>query len=41
LQWHNVALFKEIKGMSISLKIDFKIVANNYLAKAKELLKKL
>jgi len=31
LQWFNVAVFKELKGMSLTLKIDFKMVAKHYL----------
>jgi thiamine kinase-like enzyme len=30
-QWYNVAVFKELKGMSATLKIDFARVAENYL----------
>jgi len=32
-QWYNVAIYKELKGMSEKLKIDFKLVADNYLRK--------
>ncbi|MDD4213079.1 MAG: phosphotransferase family protein [Bacilli bacterium] len=38
LQWYNVAIFKEMKGMSITLHIDFKMVAEKYLEKAQALL---
>lgn len=41
LQWHNVALFKEIKGLSEALSINFKLVADNYLLKAQDLLYKV
>lgn len=32
-QWFNVAIFKDLKGMSATLKIDFNMVANKYLEK--------
>jgi len=38
LQWYNVAIFKEMKGMSQSLHVDFKMVAQMYLQKAQSLL---
>ena len=31
-QWYNVATFKDLVGMSASLKIDFKMVSDKYLA---------
>lgn len=37
-QWFNVAMFKELKGMSKTLKIDFAKVADHYLDLAEELL---
>ncbi len=40
-QWHNVAVFKELKGMSEQLHIDFKKVAQNYLDLTKFLLSKI
>lgn len=40
LQWFNVAMFKELHGLSISLKIDFKNVALFYLNIAIECLNK-
>ena len=41
LQWYNVATFKEMKGMSLTLHIDFKMVAEKYLEKAQMLLDKV
>ena len=41
LQWFNVATFKDLKGMSEKLKIDFKIVSNKYLALASSLIAKI
>jgi thiamine kinase-like enzyme len=38
LQWFNVAMFKELKGMSKTLKIDFAKVADHYLDLAEGLL---
>ena len=38
LQWHNVALYKEMIGLSQDLGVDFKGVATLYLAKAEEFL---
>ena len=35
-QWYNVAYFKELVGMSASLKLDFKMIALNYLKLAIE-----
>lgn len=40
-QWFNVATFKELVGMSISLNIDFKKVALKYLENIKFLLKEI
>src|SRR5690606_5101783 len=40
-QWHNVATFKELVGMSKTLHIDFKKVANHYLELIKFLLDKV
>ena len=37
-QWYNVAYFKDIKGLSQKLKIDFKIVAESYLNNIKILM---
>ena len=37
-QWFNVATFKELVGMSISLGIDFKKVSEKYLENIKNLL---
>jgi thiamine kinase-like enzyme len=34
LQWHNVALYKELIGLSIDLGVDFKFFADLYLDKA-------
>lgn len=39
LQWYNVAMFKELRGMSSTLKLDFKAIAFSYLQSASELLK--
>lgn len=33
-QWYNVAMFKELVGMSKSLKLDFKMIADSYLQQA-------
>jgi len=41
LQWYNVAIFKDIKGMSKTLKIDFLEVASKYLLLATDLMKKV
>ena len=38
LQWHNVALYKDLIGLSQDLNVDFKLVAENYLKKADNLL---
>ena len=40
LQWYNVAMFKELKGLSKTLQIDFLKVADKYLELAEELLEK-
>ena len=34
LQWYNVAMFKELVGMSKTLRLDFKMIANSYLEQA-------
>ena len=39
-QWYNVAMFKELVGMSKSLKLDFKAIADSYLEQAIENLNK-
>lgn len=41
LQWFNVAVFKELHGLSEKLHIDFMKVAENYLKKASALLNEL
>jgi thiamine kinase-like enzyme len=41
LQWFNVAMFKELHGMSVKLHINFKIVSEHYLELAMELMKKI
>ncbi len=41
LQWYNVAMYKELNGLSKSLKIDFMKVANNYLSEAEAMLAKV
>lgn len=41
LQWFNVATFKDLKGMSEKLKIDFNMVSKKYLALAKSLLESI
>lgn len=41
LQWFNVAVFKELHGLSEKLHIDFLKVADNYLKKADHLLEEL
>lgn len=38
LQWHNVALYKEMIGLSEDLGVDFKAIAAMYLKKAEEFL---
>ncbi|MDE5978256.1 MAG: phosphotransferase family protein [Turicibacter sp.] len=38
LQWHNVALYKEMIGLSQDLGIDFNMIASNYLTKAAQFL---
>ncbi len=40
LQWHNVAVYKEMIGLSQELKVDFAAVAKNYLQMTKDLLAK-
>lgn len=37
LQWHNVALYKEATGLSKELHLDFKMIAEGYIAKANAL----
>ncbi|HHU55453.1 MAG TPA: phosphotransferase family protein [Acholeplasmataceae bacterium] len=37
-QWYNVAIFKELTGLSKALKIDFKAVAQDYLRKIFQLM---
>jgi thiamine kinase-like enzyme len=37
LQWHNVALYKEAIGLSQELNLDFKHIADQYIAKAHSL----
>ncbi|MFA5543968.1 MAG: choline/ethanolamine kinase family protein [Bacilli bacterium] len=41
LQWFNVAVFKDLKGMSEKLKIDFNMVSNKYLQLATSLIEKV
>lgn len=41
LQWYNVAVFKDLQGMSAKLKIDFKMVSEKYLDLAKSLIGKI
>lgn len=41
LQWHNVALYKDVIGLSAELNVDFKFVAGLYLDKANNLLASL
>ncbi|MDD3382885.1 MAG: RdgB/HAM1 family non-canonical purine NTP pyrophosphatase [Bacilli bacterium] len=41
LQWYNVAVFKELKGLSKELKIDFMTVSKNYLKKAEIIIAKI
>ncbi len=41
LQWFNVAVFKDLQGMSAKLKIDFKVVSDKYLALADRLIEKV
>ncbi|MGL4383068.1 MAG: phosphotransferase [Bacilli bacterium] len=38
LQWHNVAMYKHIIGLSDELMVDFAFFANAYLSKAKQFL---
>ncbi len=40
-QWYNVAYFKDIKGLSQKLKIDFKMVAESYLNNIKVLMEEV
>lgn len=40
-QWYNVAMFKDMQGMSVKLHIDFNKVAQNYLNKIKILFTEL
>jgi len=40
LQWHNVALYKDLIGLSKDLNLPFMIIAKNYLQKAEDLLNK-
>ena len=37
-QWYNVAVFKDMYGLSEKLKIDFKAVANKYLQNIENLM---
>ena len=39
LQWHNVALYKDLAGLSQELGVDFKVIAAAYLTKAAGFLK--
>ncbi|HAX73594.1 MAG TPA: phosphotransferase [Firmicutes bacterium] len=39
LQWHNVAMYKELIGLSADLGVDFKFVSGLYLQKAEQFLK--
>lgn len=41
LQWYNVAIFKELRGLSLTLHVDFQKVAAHYLELAEMLLKKI
>ncbi|MFV0425372.1 MAG: phosphotransferase [Bacilli bacterium] len=41
LQWHNVAMYKELIGLSQELLVDFYKVANDYLITAEKLLEKV
>lgn len=41
LQWFNVAVFKDLQGMSAKLKVDFKVVSEKYLQLAMHLLEKI
>lgn len=41
LQWHNVALYKDLIGLSEELNVPFKAVADKYLEKANNLLNSL
>lgn len=38
LQWHNVALYKDLIGLSQDLQLDFKLIASAYLTKAEQFL---
>lgn len=38
LQWHNVALYKDLIGLSQSLQLDFSLIAAAYLTKAEQFL---
>lgn len=40
LQWHNVALYKDLIGLSKDLNLPFMAIAKNYLQKAEDLLTK-
>ena len=40
-QWYNVAMFKELVGMSKTLKLDFKMIADSYLTQINENLEKV
>lgn len=35
-QWYNVAMFKDLVGMSVTLKLDFKMIAESYLKYIKQ-----
>lgn len=41
LQWHNVAVYKDLIGLSKDLNLPFMKIAQNYLQKAEDLLKKV
>ena len=41
LKWYNIALFKERKGLSIKLGVDFILMAKSLLEAAERLLKEL
>ena len=38
LQWHNVALYKDLIGLSKDLGLDFNMIAAAYLTKAEQFL---
>ena len=41
LQWHNVAMYKDLIGLSKDLGVDFKFFADLYLDKATNFLNKI